>query len=817
MKNKEKVYEFLVQYSKEYGHEEAPKLDTAFLSQQLHMQRSNVSSLLNALVSEGKVKKYKGRPVLYQLVIVEDDTFDQLYGQDTFLKDPIETMKSALNFPDEVKKILIVAKSGSGTITLAHEACLYAYSKRMISQSNMFVYDLEDDSKDNFIIDEEGFYLIKNAQKLSRSKIHDVLNKLKGIVVFQIDDEKAVSLFDDVRFVIHLPELNSLSLKDRFGLIEYFLHDESKRIDDRIIVNAGLMQCLLIYPCEGGIKAMKREIAQGIANAYRREKNHTLTLELSDFSAHVRKGLLQMKDRQDCIEFLANAALFIFDHDTTLQTREKEIQTDIYQIVNEKRTVLAHTINMLETSKLSESVKDYVLSLYDLTQKSSHEHLINDKLEQEVATFMKEAGERLERYYDHEYVLGVALHLQDALVISSDKMLIENAAMMNVIDAFNKEYLLSRKFIRHIEEDSGKKLSLDESLFFTLFLSVFSSGKLEKQVVNLLAMHGTTASAIKDFVLHLMPKSLLYSFDMPVDEDLNESYERLKQLIMSIDQGMGVHVLYDMGSIKVMLNSISEETKIPIRALEIPITLLSMSAIKLSDQGYDLEVIHNRLIDYASTSQTVKAVNEKIIVAFSKVSEHQSLNICRRLKALPGAKDYEIYYFEADSAKAFVEQLDSLTMVGNLIAIVGTFDPQLFNIRYIEASRLDEVSEMSELLEVEEEGAFDILGYLESQFEAFRREDLEQTVVPFMEEYQKILDVHLDEDAYVGMMVHMACLIDRLMKNKTPIVNFDSDKIIEKYPQETRLLTKALEPIEKHFHVSFLEGDVATLISIVKR
>ena len=103
MKNKEKVYEFLVQYYKEYGHEEAPKLDTAFLSQQLHMQRSNVSSLLNALVSEGKVKKYKGRPVLYQLVIVEDDAFDQLYGQDTFLKDPIETMKSALNFPDDAR------------------------------------------------------------------------------------------------------------------------------------------------------------------------------------------------------------------------------------------------------------------------------------------------------------------------------------------------------------------------------------------------------------------------------------------------------------------------------------------------------------------------------------------------------------------------------------------------------------------------------------------------------------------------------------------------------------------------------------------
>jgi transcriptional regulatory protein LevR len=212
----------------------------------------------------------------------------------------------------------------------------------------------------------------------------------------------------------------------------------------------------------------------------------------------------------------------------------------------------------------------------------------------------------------------------------------------------------------------------------------------------------------------------------------------------------------------------------------------------------------------------MKVVNEKIIVAFLKKEEQQSEAIAHQLKSLEGAKEYEIYHFEADSAKAFVEQLDSLLMVGTLTAIVGTFDPELFNIRYIEASRIHQVSSMSELLEENEE-AFDILGYLESQFEAFSREDLEATVVPFMNEYQKILSIHLDEDAYVGLMVHMACLIDRLMKNKTPIVNFDSDKIIEKYPQETRLLTTALEPIETQFHVSFLEGDVATLISIVKR
>lgn len=813
MKNKQKVYEFLLHYSEEFT--EAPKLDTTFLSAQLHMQRSNVSALLNTLVVEGKVKKYKGRPVLYQIIINQDEAFTHLYGSETFLKEPIETMKAALHFPDDVKKILIVATSGSGTSAFAREACTYAYVNRMVSRDEVVEIDLSEDSKDNFI-DKEGFYLIKNAQKLTRVQREKCLHTLKGIVIFQVDRNEDVSLFDEVRFIIHLPSLNSLTLEDRYGLIEYFFLDESKRLDDRIIVNVGLMQCLLVYPCVNGIKEMKREIAKGIANAYRREKNHTLTLELSDFSPNVRKGLLNMKNRQDVMEFIAHTALFIFDHETTLQTREKDIEADLYQITYKKRLPLIHTINTVGVKHLGDNVRDYVHDLYTLYDQSGETQLMNNGLRQEVIQFFKEAGETLHRSFTHDYIFGVAMHLQDTVLMASTQMQIDNTTMMDIIETYNQEYLLSRKFIRRVEEDLQKKLSPDESLFFTLFLSVMSSEKLGDQVVNLVAMHGQGASAIASVVSHLMPKCQLYAFDMPLDENINEVYERLKALIVSIDQGKGVHVIYDMGSINVMLSSISEETHIRISTLEVPISLLLMSAIKLADQGYTLEVIHNRLLDYASTSQVVKNVNEKFIVAFSKSQEHKSEEIKNRLEVLDGADGYKIYHFEADDTKSFVKQLDFLLMVGNLAAIVGTFDPAFFNVRYIDEKRIDQVSSISELLEEKEE-YFDILGYLESQFEAFNRQDLEATIVPFMNDYERILNIHLDEDDYVGLMVHMACLIDRLMKNKTPTVNFDSDKIILKYPQETRELTKSLEPIEKYFHISFLKGDVATLISIVKR
>ena len=51
---KQLIYEFIVNYSNEFKQkeDEFPKIETTFLSEQLNMQRSNVSSALNQLVQE---------------------------------------------------------------------------------------------------------------------------------------------------------------------------------------------------------------------------------------------------------------------------------------------------------------------------------------------------------------------------------------------------------------------------------------------------------------------------------------------------------------------------------------------------------------------------------------------------------------------------------------------------------------------------------------------------------------------------------------------------------------------------------------------
>lgn len=95
--NKERVYEFITTYSLEYEHDEYPRFTTNFLSQKLNMQRTNLSSILNQLVNEGKLIKQKGRPVMYQYINLSEEAeqvFKRLIGYDQSLKDAVAGAKA---------------------------------------------------------------------------------------------------------------------------------------------------------------------------------------------------------------------------------------------------------------------------------------------------------------------------------------------------------------------------------------------------------------------------------------------------------------------------------------------------------------------------------------------------------------------------------------------------------------------------------------------------------------------------------------------------------------------------------------------------
>lgn len=630
--NKEKVFEFIVEYTKEFNSvdDEILKFDTSFISAQVGIQRSNVSTILNQLVEEGKVIKFKGRPVLYSLSnavksLVDDQSFTFLIGYDGSLQQAIQYTKAAITYPKKRPKILYIGEKGTGVQVLSKEAYGYACSKGILKKNapyyvvNCAHYDGAQLEK--LLVDKEsvlkqcnhGLVLLKNADNMSPYLIEKIMENylkqedLQMILMFHITDEKRADRFKDyLNFIVHITPLRDRSIEERYKLVELFFQKEAARLNRRIEVNCGLMQCLMLYPCEENCDSLRNDIQFGIANAFlKAKKKDNIKMELSDFPNGVRKGLLYIPSGQDALDAVirTDISAYIFEKEQTYIIRNKEKNTDIYQRLDKKQKWLRNSINYQEvdsfvSANIESELGDYLQHLTEGFDEKKLEKVVSEKLRKLVRSFLDKAGQNLGREYSDQIYYGICLHLNNAIIVTKPRQRISNEKVMEIMELYDDQCLISRKFIREIQTEFNVKFSIDETIFLTLILALdFENSSKRSGVVTLIAMHGeSAASSVVEGIRYLIPVCNIDAFNLSWNDDIDIAYEKLKQKIISCNKGMGVLVIYDTGSIQVMLNSIFEETNIEIRSLEIPLNLIAMSSCKHSKAGESLDEIYRYLI-----------------------------------------------------------------------------------------------------------------------------------------------------------------------------------------------------------------------------
>ena len=139
--NKEKVMKFIQMYSSDEKHDEFPKITTKFLSEKLNLQRTNLSTILNQLVKEGRLVKYSGRPVLYQMAEEAEgqkDVFTEIIGFDGSLKEAVATAKAAVLYPERNCNILLSGHQGSGIHYFAKKVFQFAVKAGILKSHALF-------------------------------------------------------------------------------------------------------------------------------------------------------------------------------------------------------------------------------------------------------------------------------------------------------------------------------------------------------------------------------------------------------------------------------------------------------------------------------------------------------------------------------------------------------------------------------------------------------------------------------------------------------------------------------------------------------
>ena len=803
---KEQVLEFITEYSSDLIHDEFPKITTRFLSEKLKMQRTNISSILNQLVNEGKLVKYNGRPVLYQLADENTsgngDVFEQLVGYDSSLKEAIASAKAAVLYPEGNPTILITAKHGSGVSHFAKTVFQFAQaSGKLKTRAPWILWDCktlfndQDKFQEIFLGDHEkegilkkasgGMLILENIDVVSERNLDWLLAFLRGEKIQGQDewlwqkDYHCITIFSTMKetnemmlnllrgrmdFRISLP-LEERSIEERFLILQKFFKEEAKAMDRMIEVDTSILHALLLYEVTDDIKGLKNDIHTGCANSYVRSYNtgnKTIVLLMSDFPNYVRKGIMYYRSYKNEIdEMIKNGCKYTFYKNQMLRDN-KTAKKDIYQSIDarkrdlERHALTEEEINMAVSNQLESEFEEYFKQLCERVDSiDTLNKMVSEKLISLTRKFLLKAAEQLSCEFSKEIFCGICLHVNSCLIKVSKKQRISNEEIARLLSKYPMHYELVKEFQVELGKEFNVKLNVDDLIFLLMFLLEAKKDVDESKVVTLIAMHGShAASSIAAVVNVLSDDSKVQAFDMDLDKNVRIVYEELKEKIIKIDQGKGILLIYDMGSIHTMAESIAQETKIAIRCVEVPITLVGIAGSSKAAEMKTLDEVADYLQDNFSGLQYFRA------------------------KPMPEMKP------EIEKNEEIIEQM------------------------------MEESSQ--------EESINEVFEYLGDQFPQFDIDLMKNYLLVIIGQIEHEMNLVLDEDKKIGLIIHIVCLINKLQQQHTPSVNFMAYSVLGdfgdgRYGGLFEKMKTFLKPLEETFDVMIQDNEIATIISIIRK
>lgn len=846
---------------------------TQEISVALNVQRTNVSAILNNLVKENKLVKTKGKPVRYFLSgnyqdVNNVESFDKLIGNNSSLKNAIRLAKAAIMYPDEKVCVLLKGEIGTGKEYFAHLMYEYAKEKKLLSEDGKFtVFDVSYyvDSPKEFEIDfygdagaletsVGGMLFVKHAELLDGNQIKrlfDVLDNMDKEVFVACGAEQKLSKFSanllDSKFTIkiELPEIASRTFEERIELVEKFFMDEAENVNKNIRINSELLRCLLLYPLDQNIKQLQSDIRFACANAYVREinsKDTTLRVYLNDCPQYVRKGFIFYKKHSVEIESLIpENYTYTFNSNRSKDTYESyrvASSKSIYDVINKKakelrnRNIKEEDILTILSADLESDLSNVNNTLgVSIQDVEALKKLVNPYIVNLVDDFLKEASNVLHRVFSIQVLCAISLDIFKRIDNQKTSKIISDEKIVSVIENYRMEYSLAQKFVKKIEKEFDVNLPIDETILITVLISGNSLQKNKREPVTLVVMHGNIASSIANTVNGIYKSKKAYAYDLLLDKPLEDAYDELKSYINSLDTGGGFLIIFDMGSIKKMCESIVNELNIKARMIEFPITAFALDAVIRISSGESVDSVYENIINqgfgtFSTLSKEYKRIEKgvgRMIVAFCRTGEGSAKQIKSYIKKhVHLDDDTEVISIAVKDATKLLEEVNKIKRDNRVVTVVGTFDPKLHDVPYIsiatlfktEPEKLPVLLSLKECKETEDFGYGLMYDYLEEQLTNVSIKKLKRVLLPAINKIKKMVD-NFTVNEEVGLFMHISCLISHLIaKEETPL-NLRKDTIISRHKCLYNQLAELLVDVEEEFGVKFSYDDIATIIEII--
>lgn len=745
---KELIVEFI--YKNSYGEEkQLIAFTTDDIAERLDMQRTYVSTILNELIKDGTLEKKDGRPVKYRLNGLSDAqhqekaVFANFIGYEHSLKYVIQDLKAALVYPGTQKNLLLEGEHGVGKTSLAQAAFQYAKENMLLSlHMQMAVLDcitlsfyLDEEKEQSDLFQELAMrypkkdsiaFLIIEHIELIPMKYHSsfyhvltsffqhtniLISTLTDTDITQLERHYIQKAFD---FAIAVPPLQQYQMKERFQLVAACFNQEAQLLNKKIKVDSILLKCLFCYSPKGNMAQVYEDIKQGCANGFSRifrktSDEETLFLLIKDFPQDVRKGLLDYpKQSIEVNDFLKERSC-VFDG---YQHQFESLKTDSKKVkVSLTQTFDAITSKLMSIGASSEEITT-LLSADAVPWLQQYQEMIASHVKDEdalmklvdraimniVKNLMEEAQEKLHRIYSDAAYYAICVLVADIL---KEKRIIDpmlHIMVQNVPKQCKAEFEIAKGFANQLTLTFGKIIQEQDISFIALLLVSVESlaTRTKKKPIVLFVSHGKdTATSVCKCIRELSHNYNIYGYDLCLEKDLDTVYHELKELVLRLDHGRGILLIYDMGSIAQMGAMLQEETDVDIRMIRLPQTLFLLEASKKADAIDDLNLLFDDVQTSAAEAFTMidsgyyRSKEKYTVIVLSKEGRSEVIQIkeyIERSVDLHGVTD--IIPIATSDKNFLLREVNKLRKVSKILCIIGSYDPKLYRIPFLSFAKV---------------------------------------------------------------------------------------------------------------------------------
>lgn len=783
------------------------------------------------------------------------NVFTQIIGSTGSMRNAVEQAKAAILYPPRGLNCLITGPTGSGKTFFAHAMFQFAQAEGVVEEDHdLIVFNCADYANNPELLmshlfgyekgaftgadtEKEGLIQQADGGMLFLDEIHRLPPEGQEMIFYFMDHgtysrlgESGKNRFANVRIVgattedphsalldtfvrripinIQMPAFSNRPAAEQIDLVRVMVAMEANRIQRKITLSEDVVKALLGSVTYGNVGQLKSNVqlicARGFMNHMTQSEIH---ITLNDLTEGIKSGLVQLSaDRYKSTDFSSylepEMVVTPNEIDELIKTDTYELPYNLYDIIGDKAALLKNegldqdTINHFISTDINVHLKSFYKNHgFSFDTETRLTEFVDKRVIETSNKIAALVSERLETHFQQNFIYAMSLHISSFLKkINVGETRETNDNIREMAKDYPKEFSVAREIRALVEHEFQVTIPDSEEYYLTVLLVSLREDQSAGKIGIVVAAHGnSTASSMVQVVRELLDVSNIFSVDMPLDMHPRVAYEKMREAVTQVDEGSGVLIMVDMGSLATFNEEIRTDTGIEVCTLDMVTTpLLIEAARKSSVLGSGVDELYESLEGFRGYGHITREKEEPkekqailAICASGEGTAQRLKEIIERPLKQRNLKHIEVLTLSVADIKT---KVPTFKKNYKLLATTGIMDPKV-GAPYIPMEKfisqdadqiLDELL-LDNDLSAQEEVALDAdkarkvcVDFMEESFTFINPRKL---IAPLWRLAQSLIESNGEAANYalmVNFVMHMAGVIERNIRQQPLTIDLDT-------------------------------------------